>query len=539
MLSRYSAFRRPTGMRGIYIIWLGQMVSGIASGITAIAIPIWILSFTEGRGIAIGIWEAVFFGTYLLAVQFAGVLIDRYNRKVMMLVYDVSSLFVIALLLIVEITGRLELWHLYVSAGVQGIGFAFHSPSYSAAITTMVPRKQYVRANGLMALIYDIPDIFAPILGGILVLVIGLSGILAVNLIAFVFSIGALLVVQVPSTPHTVEGERSRSRLFKEIIYGIRYILERPGLLGIELIFLFGNLFSGIALSVAALYPMILLRTGNNTEAVGLIQSAGALAVVATGIYLSTWGGIKRPVRAILLGWIISSLFGLTLLGVGQVIAVWFIAIVINSILDPVVNVAIETFLQTKVAPDIQGRVFSASDFLAQALIPITPLVAGFLGDQIFEPAMAEGGALVNLFGWLIGTGPGSGFALLIFLCGVSGLLVGLSGYLVPAIRNVDQAMPDTPTLPSIGAITQAQISDTLNKIRVRVWDHRRPRKFMNKFAKNIRRFGAKYTQGKDKDAQQLQDNREESPPSQDKSQENELTPHKAKNSDETLVSPE
>lgn len=213
---------------------------------------------------------------------------------------------------------------------------------------------------------------------------------------------------------------------------------------------------------------MILLRTGNNTEAVGLIQSVGALAVVATGIYLSTWGGIKRPVRAILLGWIISSLFGLALLGIGQVITIWLIAIVINSILDPVVNVAIETFLQTKVAPDIQGRVFSASDFLAQAMIPITPLVAGFLGDQIFEPAMAEGGSLVNLFGWLIGTGPGSGFSLLIFLCGISGLLIGLSGYLVPDIRNINKTMPDTPTLPSIAAVTGVQPVEAKSDIPVK-----------------------------------------------------------------------
>ena len=368
---------------------------------------------------------------------------------------------------LLRLAGKLELWHLYVAAVVQGIGFAFHAPSYSSAITTMISKKQYVRANGLMALIYDIPEIFAPILGGILILAIGLSGILAVNLIAFVLSIAALLVVEVPSTPHTVEGEKSRSKLIKEVMYGIKYILDRPGLLGIELIFLFGNFFSGIALSAAALYPMILLRTGNNTEAVGLIQSVGALAVVATGIYLSTVGGIKRPVRAILLGWIISSLFGLTLLGIGQVITIWLIAIVINSILDPVVNVAIETFLQTKVAPDIQGRVFSASDFLAQAMIPITPLVAGFLGDQIFEPAMAEGGSLVNLFGWLIGTGPGSGFSLLIFLCGISGLLIGLSGYLVPDIRNINKTMPDSPTLPSIGAVTGVQPVEAKSDIPV------------------------------------------------------------------------
>jgi MFS family permease len=461
------SFRRPKGMRGIFIIWLGQMISGIASGITAVALPIWILNFTEGSGTAIGIWEFFFFGSYLLVVQFAGVLIDRYNRKLMMLVYDVSSLLATAVLLVLETRGQLELWHLYVAAVVQGIGFAFHSSSYSAAITTMVSKKQYVRANGLMALIYDIPEIFAPVLAGTLILIFGLRGILTINLIAFVLSIGALLFVEVPSTPHTVEGERSRSRLIKEVIYGIRYILQRPGLLGIELIFLFGNLFSGIALSVAALYPMILLRTGNNTEAVGLIQSAGALAVVVTGIYLSTLGGIKRPVRAILLGWILSSLFGLTLLGIGQAITIWLIAIVIDSIFSPIVNVAIETFLQTKVPPDIQGRVFSASDFIAQAMIPFTPLVAGFLGDQIFEPAMAEGGSLVNLFGWLVGTGPGSGFGLLILLCGVSGILVGLSGYLVPDIRNIDKVMPDTPTLPSITAVTGVQPVEAKSDIRL------------------------------------------------------------------------
>jgi DHA3 family macrolide efflux protein-like MFS transporter len=487
MISRGFSFRRPHGMRGIFIIWLGQMISGMASGITAVALPIWILNFTGGSGTAIGIWEFFFFGSYLLVVQFAGVLIDRYNHKLMMLVYDFSSLLAMAVLLVLETTGKLELWHLYVAAVIQGIGFAFHSSSFSAAITTMVSKKQYVRANGLMALIYDIPEIFAPILAGTLILIFGLRGILAINVLAFVLSIGALLYVEVPSTPHTVEGERSRSRLIKEVIYGIRYILQRPGLLGIELIFLFGNLFSGIALSVAALYPMILLRTGNNTEAVGLIQSAGALAVVLTGIYLSTWGSIKRPVRAILLGWILSSLFGLTLLGVGQAITIWLIAIVIDSIFNPIVNVAIETFLQTKVPPDIQGRVFSASDFIAQAMIPFTPLVAGLLGDQIFEPAMAEGGSLVNLFGWLVGTGPGSGFGLLILLCGVSGILVGLSGYLVPDIRNIGKAMPDTPTLPSIEIVSQIQLIDEQKKIRVRIWNHHGSKKFVSKLAKNIR----------------------------------------------------
>jgi hypothetical protein len=235
-----------------------------------------------------------------------------------------------------------------------------------------------------------------------------------------------------------------------EAIYGIKYILQRPGLLGLQLIFFTGNIFSGIALSVAALYPMILLRTGHNTEVLGTVQAAGALASVLAGILLTTWGWIKRPARIIILGWLLSSFFSMTLLGIGQVLVIWLIAIIVDSFFDPVVNVSMDAFLQTKIPPDLQGRVFSASDFIAQAMIPFTPLLAGYFGDQVFEPAMRTGGSLVDTFGWLVGTGPGSGFGLLILLCGVGGTLVGLSGYLIPSIRNIDQLLPDFRRIPPV-----------------------------------------------------------------------------------------
>jgi hypothetical protein len=222
-------------------------------------------------------------------------------------------------------------------------------------------------------------------------------------------------------------------------------------LLGLQLIFFMGNLFTGIALSAAALYPMILLRTGNDTEALGTVQSVGALAAVVAGIVLTTWGGIKRPARAIILGWTISSFVGLTLFGIGQVMLVWLVAIIVDSVFDPVVNVSMDSFLQVKVPPDLQGRVFSASDFISQSMIPFTALIAGYLGDQIFEPAMSTGGSLATTFGWLVGTGPGSGFGLMILLCGVGGTLVGVVGYLTPSIRNVDILFPDYRSYPPVG----------------------------------------------------------------------------------------
>jgi MFS transporter, DHA3 family, macrolide efflux protein len=444
---------RPNGMKGLFIIWLGQMVAGIATSTAFYALPFWISEKTGASGTALAAWESFFFAAYLCFVLFALFFIDRYPRKMMMLAYDFLLLSATAVLLVLEASGTLQVWHLYANAIVQGVGYAFRLPTYSSVITILVPRREYVRANGMLSLLYDTPEIFGPVLAGLLYLTLGLKGILAINLISFVFSIGALLFVEIPPTPHTDEGERSHRGFFKEARYGIRYILRRPGLLGVQLIFFLGNIFSGIALSVTALYTMVTLRTGGNVELTSSILSAGAWAAAVSALALTIFGGLNRPIRAILLGWILSSLFGLTLLGIGQILLIWMIAKVIDSLFNPVVDVALNKFIQMKVPPDIQGRVFAASDFITQAPFLFTPLLAGYFGDKFFEPAMRGGGAWVNIFGWLVGTGPGAGYGLMIFLCGIGGTLVGLWGYLSPSIRNVEQVMPDIILPPPVGLV--------------------------------------------------------------------------------------
>jgi MFS family permease len=444
---------RQNGMKGLFIIWLGQMVSGTATTTTFYAFPLWISEKSGASGSALAFWEAFFFASYLFCVLFALFFIDRYPRKAMMLAYDLILMLATAILLVLQTTGKLQIWHLYLNAILQGLGDAFRLPSYSSVITLLLPRKQYVRANGMLSVLYETPEIFGPLLAGLLYISIGLTGILVINLLSFIISIAALLSADIPPVPQTPDSESSHAGFFKEAMYGIRYILRRPGLLGVQLIFLFGNFFSGIALSVTALYTLIALRTDGNVEIVGVLQSGGALAAVLVGALLSIFGGIKQPVRTILLGWIISSLFGLTLLGIGQVFVIWLIAKVIDSIFNPIVNVAINDFLQVKVPPYVQGRVFSASEFLAQVPFLVTPFLAGFLGDKVFEPAMRSGGALTNLFGWLVGIGPGSGYGLMILLCGLGGTLVGLWGFLASAIRDVDKNLPDYVAPPPVGLV--------------------------------------------------------------------------------------
>lgn len=444
----FSYRRRPRGMTGFLLIWCGQMISTTATSITTFALYLWIIKQTAG-GSSVGIMEFFFFSATLIVAPIAGIMVDRYSRKTTMLVYDIVSLVITTLILFLYFFDRLEVWHLYLATIVQGVGYAFQWPAYRAAISTMIPKARYVRANGMMYLLDDLPDVFSPILAGVILgPLVGLTGILVINVFAFVFSIGTLLFTDVPQTPQTVEGERSHGDLWKELIFGFLYILRRPSLLGLQLIFLMGNLFFGIALSAAVFYPMILLKTGNNTEVLGIISTVGSLAAVVAGIVLTAWGGIKRPLHGVLMGWIISSILGLMLMGLGQGLFIWLIAMAIYAMCDPLTKVSDDTLLQRKVPPDLQGRVFGAQSVITQFMIPFAPLIGGYLGDKVFEPVMQTHGALANLFGPWVGTGPGSGMGLLIFLCGVGATLVGICGYLLRPIRNLDEILPDHDSMP-------------------------------------------------------------------------------------------
>ncbi|NWG07389.1 MAG: MFS transporter [Chloroflexi bacterium] len=455
--SLFSYRRRPRGMTGFLFIWFGQMLSTTATSITTFALYLWVIDKTSG-GWSVGVMEFFFFSATLLVAPIAGIMVDRYSRRATMLVYDVASLAITLVILALYFFEALEAWHLYIATIVQGIGYAFQWPAYRAAISTMIPKARYVRANGMMYLLDDVPDVFSPILAGVVLgPLVGLTGILIINVFAFVISITALLITDIPPTPHTVEGENSHGAFWKELAFGFQYILKRPSLLGLQLIHLAGNFFSGIALSAAVFYPMILLRTGNNTEVLGFISSVGSLAAVIGGIVLTLWGGIKRPLHGVLWGWIISSFLGLALLGLGQGLLIWLVAVAIEAACDPLTKVSDDTILQRKVSPDLQGRVFGAQSVIAQFLIPFAPLVGGYLGDRIFEPAMQTQSALSNFFGPLVGTGPGSGMGLLIFLCGIGATLVGLSGYVLRPVRQLDDLLPDHDAVPAKSASVQKQ----------------------------------------------------------------------------------
>ena len=429
-------------MRGFTVVWFGQLISFLGTGMTQFALTIWAWEKT-GEATALALVGFSFVLPYILASPFAGALVDRWNRKLVTMLSDVASGISTLAVLALFASGRLEVWHLYVTSAFSGAFQAFQFPAFSAAVTLMLDKKEYTRANGMLSLAHSASGIFAPVAAGILLPITGLGGIMSFDVVSFIVAVGALAVIHIPQ-PAGVTEAKERPTLLEDSVFGFRYILARPSLLGLQSIFFVVNFTGSICFAVLA--PMILSRTGNDSIVLGTIQSAFGVGGVVGGLLMSAWGGPKRRVHGLLLGLVSSSLLGNILMGLGRSAPVWVAAAFFFLFVNPITNGCSQAIWQSKVPPEVQGRVFSARALIAQISAPIAMLITGPLTDGVLTPAMMPGGSLAPAFGWLVDTGPGAGPALLFLVMGVLGSILSLTGYVFPHIRNVEEIIPDHDT---------------------------------------------------------------------------------------------
>ncbi len=434
-------------MPALIIVLAGQAISILASGMTGFSLAIWVFQKTSSAT-SLGIMTSAFTLPYLLIIPLAGVMVDRYNRKLMMMISDLAaglgSLVILALLL----SNHLQVWHFYLINILIGLGNAFQWPAYSAAITTMVPKEQYGRANGMMSFVQAGPGVVAPLLAGALLPVIGLKGILAIDIVTFVLAIAALLLVHVPQPARTMEGEAGKGSLLHEAAFGFRYIFKRPSLLGFVIMLFFANLFLGFPNSVHV--PLVLSRSGNDSLVLGAVETAGAIAWTLGSLLMSAWGGPKRRIHGVLLGWTVYCLAGNIAFGLGRGLGIWVPAILAAGMGSSIGIASSQAILQSKVAADVQGRVFSARRLLTWFPDTFTPVLGGLLADRLMEPAMQKDSLLARTFGWMAGNDPGSGMAVMMVLFGILTILTLMAGYVFPAIRNMENLLPDADQLEKV-----------------------------------------------------------------------------------------
>lgn len=426
-------------MSAFTVIWIGQVFSLLGTSMTRFALTIWAWSIT-GEATTLALVGFFSYAPTVLLSPFAGALVDRWNRKLAMMLSDLAAGISTIIVLLLFVTGNLQIWHLYVTGAFSGAFLAFQFPAYSATITMLVSKDQYGRASGMLSIARYGSSIFAPVLASILLGIIGINGILSVDVITLLVAISVLLLIHIPQPKVTEEGRKSKGNLWKESIYGFRYISKRPSLLALQLLYFFIMLFVFFAITVMS--PMILARTGSDVTVLGIVESAFGIGGIIGSVVLSVWGGPKRRINGVFIGFIFAML-GLLLMGLGRDPFVWALAAFFTMFFVPILDGSDQAIWQSKVPPDVQGRVFGSRLLLSDSSIPISMLLAGPLADHIFEPAMMQGGSLVAIFGGLVGTGPGAGMSLIFVFAGALGILIALIGFSLRVVRNVEDILPD------------------------------------------------------------------------------------------------
>lgn len=418
------------------LLWLGQLVSVVGSTLTRFAFGVYVYQTTNS---ATQFALVSFFALLpaVLMLPLGGLVADRWERRWVMLLSDTAAGLSTLLAWFLLSQSLLETWHIYLLVAFNAACGAFQGPAFNASIPLLVPKQQLGRANGLVRIVPAVARVVVPAFAGALMLLIGIYGILLIDLATFLFAFGTVLLIRLPR-PTPSEVGRVRKSFFQEAARGWTYIQSQPGLRGLLLFLAVTNLTLGMVWLL--IIPLVL--SFSNEAQLGTILALAGSGMLLGGVVMSIWGGPKRRVLGVL-GFTLLQGLVLFLGGLQPSAPLVVIAAFIFLFSFQIVMGTERTLWQMKVPLDMQGRVHAIHEMSALSATGLAFLLSGPLTDYVFEPLLALDGPLAGSVGQLIGTGPGRGIGLLFIVLGALTTLATLLAYFNPRIRLVEQEIPD------------------------------------------------------------------------------------------------
>jgi len=428
--------RRHAGIRAFLLVWVGEFVSMIGSGLTAFALGVWIYQ----KSASTTQYALVTFcaaAPPLLILPLAGPLIDRWDRKRLLLACELVAAAATAAVGLLAWLDRLSLPYACVNVAVTAAATALQWPTWSATVTLLVPKEQLGRASGMTQLAFAVSQVLAPLLAGALITLIGLVGVIVLDFCTFLFSVATLLAARIPSR---TAGCGVRPSYLRDIPFGWRYVFGSAGLAALLLMFAAINFLSELA---TVLFTPLVLNL-STPAALGSILAVGGLGMMGGSALMSVWGGPRRPALGAVT---FAALGGVAVFAAGLTVSVPLLAVAAFAFLfcQPLTAGSSQVLWQRIVPPELQGRVFSVRATVALSAVPLASLLAGPLADGMCEPAMAPGGFLAGTLGPALGTGRGRGIALILVVAGALSILAALAAGLFRPLRRLDEAAVQVP----------------------------------------------------------------------------------------------
>ncbi len=416
------------------VVWFGQVVSNLGSAMTGFGLGIWVYQETGSATQLAFIVLASRLPT-LFVSPFAGALVDRWDRRWAMVLSDGGAAVGTLAIMILLLTNSLELWHLYLALAVSGVFSAFQFPAYGAAVTLMVDKDQYARASGFVQLAGSVGRIVAPAAAAAIVVFSGLTPLFVIDFLTFLVAVGTLVIVHFPSHAPTERQGRGVMGLLREARLGLDFVLERRALLILMLSFVMVNF--AFAFQSVLLIPLLLETT--TEQIAGWVVSLAAAAVVVGSLVLGVWGGPRNRIAGVYVP-IFAMGVGLSLIGLRPSVLLIITGILLMNGTHPIAGGSSQAIWQSKVPPNLQGRVFAIRQVSAIIASPPAFLFAGWLADRVFEPLMADASGPLA---WLVGSGAGRGMGLMFVIIGLFVMVVVMAAWKHPRIRNLEAEVPD------------------------------------------------------------------------------------------------
>ncbi len=396
-----------------FTIFAGQAFSIFGSGLVQFAL-VWYLTQQTGSATVLATATLAAILPETLLSPIAGALVDRWNRRRIMIAADsfiAASTMALALLFW---TGRAEIWHVYAIMAFRSVGGIFHYSAMNASTAMLVPSKQLQRVSGINQSLRAAINIIAPPTGALLITLLPMQGVLFIDVATAAMAILPLLFLAIPQPVRELdENRRHKTSVMQDMKEGLDYIRAWPGLLAICILALLVNF---LLTPSGSLMPLLVTKYfGLGAFHFGLMDSAWAFGAVAGGIALGVWGGFKKK--------IVTAMMGVTGIGLGIVVVglapanMFWLAVAgmtLSGIMSPIANGSLGAILQAEVKPEFQGRVMGVLISFSTIMSPLGLIVAGPVSDAI------------GIRAWY-------------WAAGLLSLLMGAGSFLVPVIMNVEK----------------------------------------------------------------------------------------------------
>lgn len=370
-------------MKSYLLLWSTQSFSGLGSAMTSYALVIW--SYTQkGSALMTALLMVSSYAPYVLFSIFAGALSDKWNKKAVMLVCDTAAALTTVVMLLLMRAGVLQIWHLYLINGINGLMNTVQQPAAEVAVTRLLPRKYYQRVGSMRYLSSSLNSILTPILATAVLGISGMGAVVVFDLVTFVTAFVTLaFAIRIPEEEETEHKEKILTAA-KE---GLGYLNKERGIFGLIMFLAAVNLVA--SLYEAAFPAMVLSREGGNEKALGMVNVVIGIATLMGSITASFLKTPKSRVRVICNSLLFSMSTENFLLAFGRTPFVWCVGGFLGWIAIPLMNTNLDAIMRLRVPDSMQGRVYAVRNSLQFFTIPLGYFMGGLLVDRVFEPIMA------------------------------------------------------------------------------------------------------------------------------------------------------